>query len=115
MSTAAPTSTTSWSTPATALSFLPEIPNAVWWTLGIVLLPLFVIFGALLIKILWGFWPVPAAIAAGGWGVWTMGIDWFWLIAVAIIAGLLGTWGWQRTALFLRFDRMLEKGMMLGD
>lgn len=103
---------------APLMSYLPsisQIPTVVWVALGVVGLPVIVVFGALFIKLAWGLWPLPVCIGISGYCVYKMGMDWFWLAAVGIAAGLLAAWLWQRTRLFLAGDRMLEKGMMLGD
>ena len=96
-------------------AFLSQMPTSAWIAGGVVLLPVAVILLALAIKILWGFWPVPLALGVSGWSIWRLGMEWFWLAAVGIIAGLLATWLWQRTRIFLAGDRMLERGMFLGD
>lgn len=98
-----------------ALPAIHSIPTSVWAACGVVAIPFIVIFGALAIKLLWGLWPIPAAIAASAVGVWKLGIEWFWLVALGIAAGIVVTWLWQRTPLFLRGDRMLERRMFLGD
>lgn len=97
------------------LAMFQTIPTAVYIAVGVVMLPVVVIFGSLLIKILWGFWALPLAIAISGYAIWQMGMDWFWLVAIGIIVGILMTWMWQRTRLFLAGDRVLERVMFLGD
>lgn len=98
-----------------AMPSLGSIPTVVWVAFGVVLLPVIVIFGALAIKVLWGLWPLPLSIAISGYGIYRLGIEWFFLIAVGIAAGIVITMFWQRTKLFLRIDRLLEKGMLLGE
>jgi hypothetical protein len=98
-----------------SLPSLGEVPTTVWVVMAVVALPFLIVFGALGVKLLWGFWPMPTTIAAGGYGIYRLGIDWFWLIALGIAGGIVLTWLWQRTPLFLRGDRVLEKGLFLGD
>ena len=97
---------------------LPEfgpLPPAVWAVIILFALPPAIIFGALLIKIGWGFWPLPISIAVSSYAIYLMGAGWFFLIAVGKGAGVLSTWIWQRSRLFLWGDRKLERGMFLGD
>jgi len=94
---------------------LHSVPTSVWAAIAVVMLPIVVIFGSLLVKLLWGLWALPIGIAVSGYAVWRLGIEWFWLVAVGIIVGLLGTWLWQRSRLFLAGDRLLERIMFLGD
>lgn len=92
-----------------------SVPTAAWAAIAVVLIPVVVVFGSLLIKLLWGLWPIPIAIALSGYGVWRLGIDWFWLVALGIAGGIVMTWLWQRSRLFLAGDRLLERIMLLGD
>lgn len=96
-------------------AMLHAVPLPVYAVIGVVLLPIVVIFGSLLIKILWGLWPIAFSVALSAWGVWRLGLDWFWLVALGIAAGIVLAWLWQRTTLFLAGDRRLEKLMFLGD
>lgn len=98
-----------------ALPSLGSVPMTVWIVMAVVALPFAVVFGALGVKLLWGFWPLPLCVATVGYGIYRLGIDWFWLIALGIAGGIVFTWLWQRTRLFLKGDRLLEKGMFLGD
>lgn len=98
-----------------SLPSLASVPTSVWVVMCVVILPFAVVFGAVALKMLWGFWPVPLSIAISGYGIYRLGIDWFWLIALGIAAGIIFTWLWQRTPLFLKGDRVLERGMFLGD
>lgn len=97
------------------MNMLHDIPTAVYVAASVVLLPFVVIFGSILLKILWGFWPLPVFIAISGATIWRLGIDWFWLVAIGIVVGILATWLWQRTRIFLSGDRFLERIMFLGD
>ena len=71
-----------------------QIPTVVWVALGVVLLPLLIVFGALFIKIMWGMWPVPISIGTSGYAIYRMGMDWFWLITIGIAGGIILTWLW---------------------
>ena len=91
------------------------MPNSVWIAAAVILIPILIVFGSLAIKIIWGLWPIPTCLAASIYAVVQMGIDWFFLLAVGIAGGIIGSWLWQRTQIFLKGDRLLEKGMFLGD
>ena len=98
-----------------AMPSLGSIPMVVWIAVGVLLVPLAVVFGGLLVKIGWGMWPVPLALALSGYAVYRLGIEWFWLMAIGVGAAIVGTWLWQRSRVFLAGDRFLEKAMFLGD
>lgn len=97
------------------MSTLHQLPWQLWVAAGVILLPLAVVFGSIAVKLTWGLWPIALFAAIAGWGIWRLGLEWFWLAAAAIMLGLVAAWLWQRTRLFLAGDRWLEKVMMLGD
>lgn len=98
-----------------SLPSLGSIPKVVWFALGLFLLPFAILFGAIGVKLLWSLWPIPLSVGAAGYAIYRLGIDFFWLIALGIAGGIVLTWLWQRTSLFLKGDRRLEKMMFLGD
>lgn len=99
----------------TIAGFAAKLPTAAWVAIGVVLLPVTVVFSAVSTKILWGLWPVPLCIGIAGWGIWRLGMEWFWIVAIGIMAGIILAWLWQRTRLYLAGDRFLDRIMMLGD
>lgn len=98
-----------------ALPDFGSLPTSVWAVIILFALPPAIIFGALAVKLTWGFWPLPIGVAASAYAIYLLGAEWFFLIAVGIGFGVVGTWLWQRSRLFLWGDRKLERGMFLGD
>ena len=69
----------------------------------------------IIFKLLWGWWPVVACFAIGGWAIWSLGLEYIWMLSIPILGSVLGSWLWQRTVLFLRVDARLEKMFLMGD
>jgi hypothetical protein len=80
----------------------------------ILLLILYFIFG-MLIKFVWGWFPlilgIPVGISLGIIGDWTGAI----IGLVICIGALLGTDSWQGSLLFLKYEELIEKQFYLDD
>lgn len=75
----------------------------------IILLPAIYFFGGLLLKILWGWWPVPTSISSGIYIVYENGMDYFVFIPVGMLGAIVITWLWQRSKYFLKGDKLIGK------
>lgn len=91
------------------------IPGEVWGVIALFVVPLAIVFSAILLKLLWGFWPVPVTMIPAVSAIYQYGIELFWLVALALIVGVLFTKSWQGTGLFMKVDLLLEKIMFIRD
>lgn len=92
-----------------------DVSNPAFWAVIAVITPLLIVLLFIGAKFLWGLWPFAFSLGLSGYSVYRLGIDWFWLVAAGIAFGIVLTWLWQRTVIFLKFDRRLEKVMMISD
>lgn len=80
---------------------------------GLILLPVAWFLGGIIVKLVWGLWPLLISVGAGAWMLWRQGMEAFVALPASLLIGILAIWLWQRTSLFLRVDAAIGRRTML--
>lgn len=82
---------------------------------GIILLVMLYFSFGMLIKLVWGWFPlilgIPVGILLGIFGGWTGAI----IGLILCVGALLGTDSWQGSLLYLKYEELIEKQFYLDD
>lgn len=80
---------------------------------AVILAPVLWFLGGFIFKVLWSIWPGLASVAAGGYILWTKGMQGFIALPASLLFAILFVWLWQRTSTYLRVDEKIGRATLL--